>query len=88
MNAFIEHHQQAIRYYQQSLTLLHSVGNTSGAARTFDSLGHPHVALSEHEQARVAWREALQLYREQGRDIEAERIQQQLDTLDQQMNIK
>ncbi|MGW4116648.1 hypothetical protein ACWEFJ_37725 [Actinosynnema sp. NPDC004786] len=45
-------------------------------------MGHPHTALGRHEQARAVWREALQLYREQGCDADAERVQRQLDNLD------
>ncbi|HUQ61558.1 hypothetical protein [Lentzea sp.] len=29
------------------------------------SLGHPHLALGQHDQTRAVWREALELYRQQ-----------------------
>ena len=45
-------------------------------------LGHSHVALGQREQARTVWREALELYRQQGREEDAARVEQQLDDLD------
>lgn len=57
-------------------------------AKVLDKIAYPYVALGEYEQAHTAWREALQLYRELSRDTDAERIQQQLDSLDQQSNTK
>ena len=75
------HHQRAIGHYRQAVTLFRAIGSTYEAADTLDSLGLPHVALGQHEQARAAWREALTLYREQGRNSHADRIQHQLDEL-------
>ncbi|WP_414942655.1 BTAD domain-containing putative transcriptional regulator [Amycolatopsis sp. cmx-11-51] len=75
------HHQRAIDHYQQALTLYRAVGNTTEAADTLDNVGHPQAALGRHHHARSAWREALELYREQGRDIDADRVQRQLDNL-------
>jgi len=77
-------HRQAIDHYQQALILLRAHGNNSHAADTLDHLGHPHIALGEHEQARVVWQQALRLYQEQGRDTDAARVQQQLDTVNEQ----
>jgi DNA-binding SARP family transcriptional activator/Tfp pilus assembly protein PilF len=75
------HHQEAIEYYQQALALLTDVGHSFNTANTLDRLGQPHAALGEYEQARAVWRKALQLYRHQGRDQAADRVQRQLDTL-------
>ena len=71
-------HQEAIRHYQHVLTVLDALGNTFQTAGVLDAIGQPYVALGEYEQARAAWREALRLYQEQGRDTDAERIRQQL----------
>ncbi|TWP54011.1 transcriptional regulator, SARP family protein [Lentzea tibetensis] len=82
---FIEHHAghpyQAIHHYQQSLTLLRTLGNTVRAADTLDNLGHPHAACGQHRQARLVWQEALELYRDQERGEDADRVQRQLDAL-------
>ncbi len=75
------HHRQAIGNYQRALTLLRTLGNTYRCANTLDALGHPHLALGEPDQARAVWQNALQLYRQQGRDQDAGRIQRQLHDL-------
>ncbi|MFI5591116.1 ATP-binding protein [Amycolatopsis sp. NPDC051758] len=75
-------HHQALDHYHHALTLRHTLGDTYAVADTLDGVGHPHAALGQHEQARTVWREALQLYRDQGRDADAERVQRQLDDLD------
>ncbi|MEV4049566.1 BTAD domain-containing putative transcriptional regulator [Amycolatopsis sp. NPDC049688] len=84
--AFIAHrtgdHQQAIDHYHQARALRRTLGDAYEAADTLDSIGHPHAALGQHERARQVWQEALELYREQGRDDDAERVQRQLDDLD------
>jgi tetratricopeptide (TPR) repeat protein len=77
-----DHHQRAIEYYQQALSLLAALGHIVHTADTLDNLGHPHAALGEHEQARAVWRKAETLYRQQGRGQAADNIQRQLDTLD------
>lgn len=60
-----------------------SYGTTSwGTADTLEAIGHPHAALHQLDQARTVWQEALQLYREQGRDDAATLVQQQLDNLE------
>jgi hypothetical protein len=64
------------------------LGNSAEAANTLDRIGHTHVALGEHTPARLAWREALLLFEEQGRDTDVERTQQQLDALDQSLAIR
>jgi tetratricopeptide (TPR) repeat protein len=80
-----DQHQQAIDYFQRALTLFRTEGDTGStsepAADALDRLGHPHVALGEHKQARVVWREALELYQGQGRDADAARVRRQLDDL-------
>jgi tetratricopeptide (TPR) repeat protein len=77
------HHDEAVHYYEQALALFHSLGNTAVAIDTLDRLGQPHAALGRHAQARAVWQEALELYRQQGRSTDIERVQRQLDSLDQ-----
>ncbi|MDQ2588065.1 tetratricopeptide repeat protein [Saccharothrix yanglingensis] len=83
---FIAHragdHRQAFDHYHQALSLFRTLGNAYEVADTLDNMGHPHAALGDRERARVVWREALELYREQGRDTDADRVQEQLDALD------
>jgi hypothetical protein len=50
-------------------------------ALALDWLAQTHATLGHHDQARTAWREALGLYREQGRDTDADRVRRQLDGL-------
>ncbi|GAA0259415.1 hypothetical protein GCM10010492_70460 [Saccharothrix mutabilis subsp. mutabilis] len=75
------HFEQSIGHYRQALALRRALGNTTGFADTLERLGHPHAALGEYEQARALWVEAVQLYREQDRDADAERVRRQLDDL-------
>ncbi|MBB5959567.1 tetratricopeptide (TPR) repeat protein [Saccharothrix tamanrassetensis] len=76
------HHHRATHHYQQALNLYRTLGIATKAADTLDRLGHPHAALGRHEQARAVWREALDLYRTQEREVDAQRVRQQLDDLD------
>lgn len=76
------HHPQAIRHYQEALTLYRTLGNSTQAANTLNRLGHSHTALGHQDQARAVWREALELYRQKGRVDDAERVLRQLDDLD------
>ncbi|WP_123741684.1 hypothetical protein [Saccharothrix texasensis] len=71
-----------MRYYRQALALRRSLGNDYDAASTLGHLGSPHAALGEHDHARAAWREALVMCRQQGRESDAEEVLRQLDALD------
>jgi tetratricopeptide (TPR) repeat protein len=75
-------HHRAIHYYTKALELLGVLGNIDTSARILDQLGHPHLALGSAEQARGAWQEALELYRQQGRLAEAECVQRRLEDVD------
>ncbi|WP_238413220.1 hypothetical protein [Saccharothrix deserti] len=70
-----------MHHYRQALTQFRDLDNTYNAADTLDRLGHPHVALGQHDQARAVWEEALELYRAQHRTEDAERAQRQLHEL-------
>ena len=71
-------HRDAIRCYRRALTLFRRCGNTYETANTLDNLGQTCAAIGEHEQARAAWQEAVQLYHERGRDDDAKRVQLQI----------
>ncbi|WP_121394598.1 ATP-binding protein [Actinokineospora cianjurensis] len=83
---YIEHHcgnhASAVDHYRQSLELRSIAGNAYRIANTLDGLGHPYAALGQVEQARAVWREALALYREQGRSADSVRVQDNLDRVD------
>lgn len=76
------HHQDAVQHYRHAISLYRDLDNTYEAADTLDRLGHSHAALGQHDLTREVWREARDLYRQQGRDQEAEQVEQQLDELD------
>ncbi|MEV6824505.1 BTAD domain-containing putative transcriptional regulator [Amycolatopsis sp. NPDC051102] len=82
---YVEHnrgnHQLAIDHYTQALALRRSLGNAYDSASTLEHLGPPYVALGRPDQARTVWQEAQRLYRQQGRDQDAETVQRRLATL-------
>jgi TolA-binding protein len=59
--------------------LCRDLGTTYEEADTLDRLGRAHAALGQHDQARAVWREALELYRRQGRAEESEQVRRLLD---------
>jgi tetratricopeptide (TPR) repeat protein len=83
---YIAHHtgdyHQALDHYHQALTLYRTHSNNDYIPNTLDRAGHSYTAVGEHNEACRAWKEASELYRDQGRDTDAERVQQQLDDLD------
>ncbi|MGM1064087.1 tetratricopeptide repeat protein [Saccharothrix sp. Mg75] len=76
------HHTLSVEHYHQALALFRDLGYHFETANTLDGLGHPQTALGHHEQARTVWQGFLRLYRQQGRDDDATRVEQQLDRLD------
>jgi DNA-binding SARP family transcriptional activator/Tfp pilus assembly protein PilF len=83
---YIDHHSgrhaDAVRHYERALSVLRGLGNTYEEANTLANLGHPHVALGRPDRARAAWSEALELYRAQDREEDAEDVRRRLDALD------
>ncbi|MDT8912054.1 BTAD domain-containing putative transcriptional regulator [Amycolatopsis sp. PS_44_ISF1] len=75
------HHRQAIERHQEALGLLADIDHYVYAAGVFDNLGHPYAALGDRERASTTWHRALELYRQNGQDEAADRVQRQLDTL-------
>jgi tetratricopeptide (TPR) repeat protein len=75
-------HTHAVDYYRQALALNREHGDTYHQADILENLGQTYAALSDHEQARAGWRQALELYQAQQRTVDIARVQQQLDELD------
>lgn len=69
--------------YQHDRPLLVALGHDTHTADTLDTIGHPHADLGEYQQARTVWQQAMELYRQHGRDEDVERVQRQLGALDQ-----
>ncbi|MEU4803430.1 tetratricopeptide repeat protein [Actinosynnema sp. NPDC023587] len=72
----------AVEHHRRALELHRAHGFTRSEADCLDHLGHAHLADGDHDQARQVWREALDRYREQRRDDDADRVRQQLQELD------
>jgi tetratricopeptide (TPR) repeat protein len=72
---------EATRYNKYVTYCPSALGADSDCADTLDNLGHPYTALGQRERARAVWRQALELYRRQGRGEDAERVQRQLDAV-------
>ncbi len=75
-------HEVAIDHYRESLALQRELAFDYGIAEALTGLGAPHAALGRHEQARAAWQDALEIYQQQGRAEEAQRVQALLAALD------
>ncbi|WP_084578872.1 tetratricopeptide repeat protein [Kutzneria sp. 744] len=74
-------HRQALDHYHQALLVRRPTGDAYEVANTLDSIGRPYAASGQQGRARAVWLEALDLYRQQGRTADAERVQRQLDEL-------
>jgi tetratricopeptide (TPR) repeat protein len=72
---------EAVAHYRRSLTLRREQEQTSQVADTLEHLGHPYLALGQYDQTRAAWSEALHLYLVQGRQVEASRVERQLEAV-------
>ncbi|HEX6469256.1 MAG TPA: tetratricopeptide repeat protein [Streptosporangiaceae bacterium] len=70
-----------LEYGQEALVLLRDIGNTYHAADVLRLLGHIHLTLGRHDQARTALQEARELYQAQHRTKNADRVQHELDEL-------
>jgi DNA-binding SARP family transcriptional activator len=75
-------HLQALAYYQQALIMFRALRDCYREAEILDCLAQAHAALGQHRAARDAWKHAYDLHRTQQRPDVAQRIQQQLDALD------
>ena len=65
-----------------SLALQRKAVYDYGIAEALAGLGAPYAALGKHDEARAVWQEALEIYRQQGRAEDAQRIQDLLAGLE------
>ncbi|KAB8194131.1 tetratricopeptide repeat protein [Nonomuraea phyllanthi] len=75
-------HAEALDHYERARALFQDLGHTYNEADTLDRIGHTQAALDRPDPARLAWRQALDLYRAQQRGTDADRVQKQLAALD------
>jgi tetratricopeptide (TPR) repeat protein len=84
---YLAHHTgqytQALDYYQQALDLLRDLGHTYHEADVLDRVGHTLATVGRPDQARSTWQQVLELFQAQHRTTDADRVQRQLDDLDQ-----
>lgn len=69
-------HLRAVEHYQRAAILLAELGNTYALADTLERLGDAHLGCDR--DPRVAWNRAMNLFREQLRDDDADRVQGKL----------
>ncbi|MET9018085.1 BTAD domain-containing putative transcriptional regulator [Streptomyces olivaceoviridis] len=71
-------HTLAIDHYNQALTLRRRLGDRYEEANALVCLGQVYSALNRSADARRAWSQALDLYHDQHRTVEARQVQQYL----------
>ncbi|HEV3358714.1 MAG TPA: BTAD domain-containing putative transcriptional regulator [Pseudonocardiaceae bacterium] len=83
---FIEHHSgnlaQARAYYERAIVHFRAIGHTHFQADIQAHLGEIHRAEGDIEAARAAFQESRELYRSNRRGADADRIQRELNDLD------
>jgi DNA-binding SARP family transcriptional activator/tetratricopeptide (TPR) repeat protein len=75
--------RQAADLYRRSRTMLNEVGNTYYEATVLDFLGETELSMDSSSAARDAFQQAFVLYQAQGRADDADRVQRQLEKIDQ-----
>ncbi|MEV1114577.1 hypothetical protein AB0I91_05880 [Actinosynnema sp. NPDC049800] len=74
------HHR--ITVWQLALTAAqHMMENIYLTSDALEGLGHPLWAVGRHDEARTAWREALELFEIQQRSADAERVREHLASI-------
>jgi tetratricopeptide (TPR) repeat protein len=69
---------QALTHYEQALVLWHDLDNTYRQAGALTHIGDLHADLEHPEDARHAWRRAVELYRRQKLHAAATRVEERL----------
>lgn len=74
-------HTTALDHYRGALALWHDLDNTYRRADTLAAIGEAHAVLCQPPAAREAWQEAIDLYRDQGRNGDADLLRCRLAAL-------
>lgn len=84
--AYIAHHDgryaDAAASYQHAISGYHQTGNTYHLANSLDRVGDTYLAMGDQDAVRVHWQEAVELFRQQGRDSDADRLTKALAELE------
>ena len=71
---------EAVRHYEAAVALFHECGNAFDAAEAMEHLGDCYAGAGEPDKARTTWQDARDLYRRQGRDLQADDLQRRLES--------
>ncbi|MET9632572.1 tetratricopeptide repeat protein [Lentzea sp. NPDC006480] len=71
-------HTESITLYEHAIELYRAENDDYTTAKILISLGHPHLALGQNDQAARVWQEGLRMLEQQGRDDEADHVRKQL----------
>lgn len=71
---------EAVRHYEAAVALFHECGNAFDAAEAMEHLGDCYAGAGEPDKARTTWQDARDLYRRQGRDLQADELQRRLES--------
>jgi tetratricopeptide (TPR) repeat protein len=75
------HKHHAIEHYQNARSIRAGLGHSYDEANTIDRLGDAYVDFRETDKAQNMWQAAREMYLQQGRASDAERVQQKLEQL-------
>ncbi|HJP72871.1 MAG TPA: BTAD domain-containing putative transcriptional regulator [Pseudonocardiaceae bacterium] len=74
-------YQRAVAFYRQCIDAYREQGNINSTAAASERLGNAYRALAEHDQAREALWQALELFRLQERELDVERVLVQINEI-------
>jgi DNA-binding SARP family transcriptional activator/tetratricopeptide (TPR) repeat protein len=74
---------EAIDYFQRAIAGYEELANTHDEAGCLERLGNVYAVIRAREQAMAAWRAAIGLYQAHHRGTDSDRVQRQLNDIDQ-----
>ena len=78
-----ERHHDAITHFNQAIELYHEEGNVAVVAGLRERIGRAQLGLGDRETARRTWQQALAQFQSLRRDVDVERMREQLAALDE-----